>query len=303
MANPRQKEKKNSRPIVRDRLFLVLGAVTVGGVALVAIGWVIQGRSYAPGLLLQLGSSLMLLVPLALLGFMLEGRLRRAEEQLQATAEQLDTLTAVTRERLAESRRQQDQMFDEAKRAPSRQAIHTLLTEAAKIGAIDGAGARVRVPQTDARLRFRASGDDIAATVENADGAPLGLLEWDSEETADNFAQELAGALRKADKYPGDPNYDPGRVFQRLLETVQLGVQSRIGEYPRDLGHLIEVPNEHWAISAEGLFSLRQHYHIPTDQITGAHIDWQRHVRSLGWVDQAAFDEAYALARNLLAKP
>jgi hypothetical protein len=31
-------------------------------------------------------------------------------------------------------------------------------------------------------------------------------------------------------------------------------------------------------------------------------VDWPRHMRSLGWIDEAAFDEAYALARRLLAR-
>lgn len=298
---------KTRRPIVRDRVFLVLGAVTVSGVALIAIGWVIQGKSYVPGLLQQLGSSLMLLVPLALLGFLLEGRLQRAEQQLRENREQLhslvDTLTEVTRERLAATRRQQNQMFDEAKQAPSRPTLHALLAEAALMGAIAGSGVRVRVPETDLRLRFLARGPDIAATVEDADGTPLGKVEWDPAETAASFAHELAGVLRKLGKYPGDHNYDPGLLFQRLLETVQLGVRWATGEDPRQLGPLIEVPNEHWAISTEGLYSLDQHYHIRADQITGGQLGWQRHVRSLGWVDEAAFDAAYALARHLLATP
>jgi hypothetical protein len=299
----KQEKAKTRRPIVTDRVFLVLGAVTVSGVALIAIGWIIQGKAYVPGLLQQLGSSLMLLVPLALLGFMLEGRLRRAEQQLRATAEQLDSLTEVTRERLAAASRQQDQMFDEAKRAPNRDTIHALLAHAARIGAIDDGGVRVRVPETGLRVRFLARGDDIAGAVEDADGTALGQVQWNSAETVDSFTRELAAVLRKLGKYPGDRNYDPGRIFQRLLETLQLGVRSAGGEHPRQLGHLIEVPNEHWAISAEGLYSLDQHYDIAAERITGAHVDWQRHMRTLGWVDQAAFDEAYALARSLLAKP
>lgn len=302
----KQEKAKTRRPIVRDRVFLLLGAVTVSGVALIAIGWTIQGRSYVPGLLQQLGSSLMLLVPLALLGFMLERRLQRTEQQLLENKEKLETLTdtlsEVTRERLAATRREQDQMFDDAKRANDQATIHALLARAAEIGAIDGAGVRVRVPETDVRVRFLARGDDITGAVEDADGTPLGQVEWNSAETAAGFAHEVAGVLRKLGTYPGDRNYDPGRLFQRLLETVELGVRSAGGEHPRQLGHLIEVPNGHWAISAEGLYSLDRHYDIPAERITGDHIDWQRHMRTLGWVDEAAFNEAYALARSLLPK-
>lgn len=47
---------------IKDQSLLVLGAVTVTGIALVAVGWIIQGAAYVPGLLLQLGASMMLLV-------------------------------------------------------------------------------------------------------------------------------------------------------------------------------------------------------------------------------------------------
>lgn len=303
MTSLRERNKEKERPAIRDRSLLVLGFVTFAGVALVAVGWILQGESYVPGLLQQLGSSLMLLVPLALLGFMLEGRLRRTEEQLRATVKQLDTLTAVTRERLAEGRRRQEQMFDQARRAPSRSAIFELLADAARIGAIDGSGIRVRVPATTLRLRFRPTAADILVSVEEADGTALGQADWSADESAESFAQKLAEVLRKLDKYPGDASYDPALILQRLIEILQLGVQARVGEYPRDLEHLIEMPNDHWAICAAGLFSLRQHYHIPTYRITNGHVDWPRHMRSLGWVDEAAFNEAYALARRLLVTP
>lgn len=303
MASLRETNKGKARSLLSDRSFLVLGFVTVTGVALVAAGWMIQGESYVPGLLQQFGSSLMLLVPLALLGFMLEGRLRRTEEQLRATAEQLDTLTVVTRERLAESRRRQDQVFDQARRAPSRAPVLELLADAARIGAIDPAGIRVRVPATSLRLRFRPSDADILVRIEESDGTALGEVDWNSHESAEDFAQELAEALRKVDRYPGDDSYDPAAVFQQLIGVLRRGVQSRVGEHAGDLEHLIEIPNEHWAICAGGLFSLQRHYHIPAYRITSGHVDWPRHMRSLGWVDEAAFTEAYALARRLLTVP
>lgn len=289
-----------TRSFKRDRAFLLLSVVTVSGVALVAGGWVMQGASYVPGLLQQLGSSLMLLVPLAVLGVMLEKRLERTEVQLRATAAQLDTLTTVTRERLATFRRQQDDRFDAAKRAPTRDAVSAVLAEAEEMGAIASDGARVRLPGTELRLRFRARDGDVITAIEEADGTVLLRFPWNSGQSAESFAWQLAGVLRGADRYPGDGSYDPTQILRQLLDTVQLGVQSRSGELPRDFGQLIEIPNQHWAISKEGLYSLRQYYHIPAQRITGSHIDWPRHMRSLAWVDEAAFDEAYYLARRLL---
>jgi hypothetical protein len=278
----------------------VLGSVTVVGIALVGVGWSIQGTSYVPGLLMQLGTSMMLLVPLALLGFMLEDRIRHAEEQLRTTAARLDTLTAVTRERLAASRQQRDDLFDTARRAPRQDAVRALLEDAREIGAIDPSGPRVLVPGTSLRLRFRADDGSIQIDVQEPDGSSLGQLAWNGGDSAEAFAQGLAAKLRAINRYPGDTSFDPAAVLRSLLETLQLGVRARTGEHSDDLGHLIEVPNEHWAISTEGLFSLKHHYQIPAQSITSSHDDWPRHMRTLAWVDASAFDEAYYLARRLL---
>jgi hypothetical protein len=286
--------------LVRDRTSLVLGLVTIVGILLVGAGWVIQGASYLPGLLMQLGTSMMLLVPLALLGFMLERRVRQTEEELRATTAKLDTLTAVTRERLATSRRQSDEMFDAAMGAPAQDRVCALLSDAAHIGAIDSLGARVALPGTSLRLRFRQEDRRIYVGIEEQDGALLGQLAWGEGEPPEVFTERLAERLRTLDRYPGDVSFDPSTVLLRLLETLQLGVHARTGEHPNDLGHLIEIPNQQWAISTEGLFAIDHYYHISAQRIIASSDNWPRHMRTLSWVNPAAFDEAYFLARSLL---
>jgi hypothetical protein len=285
---------------IQDRSVLALGLVTLAGVTLVALGWVIQGRDYLPGLLMQLGTSMMLLVPLALLGFVLENRMRRAEEQIRATVAQLDTLTAVTRQRLSEHQRQRDELFDTAQRDPAQGTISVLLTEAAEIGAVVPAGARVALPGTTLRLRFRAEGTDVVAQPEEADGTIRGTVPWHAGEPAAVFSERLAGELRAIDRYPGSGSFDPSAVLRRLLTVVQLGIEARTGERSHDLGPLIEVPNDQWAISSDGLFSLTRPYRISAKRIFGSHENWPRYMSSQAWVNGPAFEEAYQLARQLL---
>jgi hypothetical protein len=285
---------------IQDRSVLALGMVTLAGITLVGLGWVIQGRAYLPGLLMQLGTSLMLLVPLALLGFVLENRMRRAEEQIRATVAQLDTLTAVTRQRLSEHQRQRDELFDTAQRDPAQGTISLLLTEAAEVGAVVPAGARVALPGTTLRLRFRADGTDVVAQAEEADGTIRGTVPWHGGETAAVFSERLAGELRAIDRYPGSSGFDPSAVLRRLLTVVQLGIEARTGERSHDLGPLIEVPNDQWAISSDGLFSLTRPYRISAKRIFGSHENWPRYMSTQAWVDVPAFEEAYQLARYLL---
>ena len=285
---------------IRDRSVLALASVTLAGITLVAGGWVMQGQAYVPGLLMQLGTSMMLLVPLALLGFILENRMRRAEEQIRATAAQLDTLTAVTRQRLAEHRQQREDLFTAANRNPTQERLRLLLGEAVEVGAITPAGARVQLPGHPIRVRFRPDGTDVVAQAEEPDGTALGLVPWHAGEPVTIFAERLAGQLRAVDRYPGDSSFDPTAILQQLLKLVQLGIEARTGERARDLGPLIEIPNEQWAISSEGLFSLQRPYRIPAQRIIGSHEDWPRYMRTQDWVQPAAFDEAYLLARQLL---
>lgn len=285
---------------LRDRSVLALGVVTIAGVTLVAAGWCIQGRAYVPGLLMQLGTSLMLLVPLALLGFMLEDRIRRTEEKVRAAAEQLDALTAITRERLSEHRRQREDLLRGAQREPTQAAIRGLLSDALEIGAVATSGGRVMIPGSSLRLRFRSDDADIVARTEEMDGTVLEELRWRAGESAGTFAERLAVRLTAMSQYPRDRSFDPTTVFQQLLKLLEVGVESRTGERPYDLGPLIEIPNEQWAISSEGLFSLQRPYHISAERIINSHEDWPRYMRSQSWVDMQAFDQAYSLARKLL---
>jgi hypothetical protein len=298
--NGQHRRRDRLAAAIQDRSFLALGSVTFVGIALVACGWVIEGRAYVPGLLMQLGTAMMLLVPLALLGFMLESRMRQAEEQIRATAAQIDSLTAVTKQRLAEHQRQREELLGAAERDPTQEMVLVLLNEAAEMAAVAPSGARVLLPGSSLRVRFRPGGTDVIAQIEEADGRVLAPVPWHSGETAPVFAKRLASDLRTLDRYPGDSSFDPSAVLQHLLKVLRIGIEARSGERQHDLGPLIELPNDQWAISSDGLFSLQRPYHISAQRLTGSHENWPGYMRNQAWVDLPAFEEAYLLARQLL---
>lgn len=285
--------------LLPDRILLLLGSVTLLGAVMVAGGWAIQGAEYVPGLLLESGTAMMLLVPLALLGLVLEQRLRRAEQQIRATASLLDELNTATRERLADDRHRRQELFDLARQNPTQRTVRVLLREALDMGAVASDGIRVRVPGTPLRLRFQVVDPDaVQVRVEEADGARLHEFRWDADETGSQFALGLAEALRG--RYPGDEHYDPAGVLRQLLAIVQIGVEGQTGEHPHDLGPIIEIPNDQWAVCSDGLFSMQRSYSINTTRIIHSREDWPRHMSSQAWVNIDAFNEAYELARALL---
>ncbi|MFI6294018.1 hypothetical protein ACIBEJ_20690 [Nonomuraea sp. NPDC050790] len=287
---------------VRDRSVQVLTWVTLCGVVFVGAGWIMDGAAYVPGLLLELGVSLMLLVPLALLGLMLEKRLRKTEEHIRDATARLDALSAVTRERLIEHRRQRADLYQNAQRNPTQTLLRELLQDAIAVGAVTPEGPRVRIAGTTLRLRLRMAQQDqntLEAVVEEVGGAARKSLSWLVEESAENFAERLAEVLRTDQVYPGDQSYDPSDLLLRFVELLHTAVEARTGESEHDLGTVVEIPNTQWVVSREGLYCLDRHYHIPAARLTGF-TDWPTYMAGQEWADGARFGEAFRLARSLL---
>ncbi|MFI9554939.1 hypothetical protein [Nonomuraea endophytica] len=287
---------------VRDRSVQVLTWVTLCGVIFVGTGWIMDGAAYVPGLLLELGVSLMLLVPLALLGLMLEKRLRKTEEHIRDATARLDALSAVTRERLIEHRRQRADLYQDAERNPTQALLRELLQDAIAVGAVAREGPRVRIAGTTLRLRLRMQAPDqntLEAIVEEAGGGARKHLFWPEDESAEGFAERLAEILRTDHLYPGDQAYDPSDLLLRFVELLHTAVEARTGESEHDLGTVLEIPNTQWVVSREGLYCLDRHYHIPVARLTGF-TDWPTHMAGQEWADRTRFGEAFRLARSLL---
>jgi hypothetical protein len=300
--NGRLARRERLLSTVRDRSVLMLAWVTVSGIVFVAAGWFIDGWNYLPGLLLELGVSLMLLVPLALLGLMLEKRVHQAEEQIRSATSRLDALSAVTRERLVEHRRQRADLYKDAERNPTQGLIRVLLQDALAVDAVAPGGLRVRIPATPLRLRLNMSPhgqEALEANIEEEDGTSRETLLWPGGETAEDFAERLAEVLRTQEFYPGDHAYDPSGLLLRFVGLLRTAVEARTGERAHDLGPIIEIPNEQWAVSLDGLSCMTRQYHIPVTQLD-SDADWPTHMYSHEWVDPAQFREAYHLARLIL---
>ncbi|WP_433332940.1 hypothetical protein [Spirillospora sp. CA-294931] len=292
---------RTDRP-ARDQGTRIFITATILGVILVAVGWIIDGANYIPGLLLEAGTTLMLLVPVVVLGLAIESRVRRTEQRILETAARLDALSAATRERMIEHHRHREELFGHAARAPDRQLIQTLLSDALQIQAISEIGVRVQIPHTPVRARFLPCSPnqaELRIRIEEPEGAELAELGWAATEPADVFSHRLADQLRSCQNYPGEAAFDPSVIFMRLINTLHTAVTSRTGDRPHDLGPLIEIPNTQWAISAEGLFCLDRPYFISCQQLY-SNQDWPTYLGSQSWVNEAQLSEAYYLARHLL---
>ena len=307
-------EQPDAKPPGRSsrRETLLLATAALIGVLLVTGGWLMQGGSYLPGLMLQVGSELMLVVPLLLLGRLLEARLRRTEERARSistsltdmraridqAAVRLDELGTLTRQRIARQREEDIQAAHAADERLSRASLARLLDRATSTQAVATAGARVHIPSTALWLRFAITPDGpekvtLTVTVENRAGTPAAALTWAEGASPDTMAHRLADELLALGEYPGEQSFDASELFRGLVHTIQLGLERRDRPPGQGLGPLVELVNDQWAIATDGMYSLSRPYHIPADRLTGTSEDWDSHMAGKPWVDPEKFSDAY----------
>ncbi|MCG5435241.1 hypothetical protein [Micromonospora foliorum] len=286
---------------------------TLVGAGMVVAGWLIAGRSYVPGLLQQFGSALVMLMPLLFLGRMLEARMRRTEEQtrsissdlaqvrteVSATAAMIDALSATSRDDIERLGERRDEAFAAADRSPTQRAVARVLAEADSVSAIAPRGVRVKVRASGARLRVRAprspgEAASLPVGLERADGQPIDTLDWRAGENEADLAGRIAAALVV------DADALLGGWAGALVDTLRTAVAAQTGRLPVELGPVVEMPNDQWVISTDGLHCMERPYHIPLARLLDRREDWPRHMRTKSWVAHGKFVEAYDLALALV---
>jgi hypothetical protein len=292
-----------TRPGRWDRHLLLVVLATVVGVAMVVAGWLIQGRDYVPGLLLQVGTSLALLVPLLALGSIIEQRLARdladVKSQVRETTVQLASLGQLTREGLRDRQRSRDLLLQQAERGPTPQRLAPLLREAAELGAVVATGPRVRLGRRATWLRFHATGDDIDVTVEGRGGRPTARVAWTPAESPQTLARRIDEKIGDAGAQSVLPELTV--ALERLVTTLRVAIAARTGESRYDLGAVVELPNDQWAITEDGLRSPDHDVHLGVDDLRHNRHDWAAHLSSRHpWADEEQLRDAVRTATDLL---
>ncbi|MFI1176693.1 hypothetical protein [Streptomyces melanogenes] len=310
----------------------MLTFATLGGLALVVWGWLMQGAEYTPGLLLQFGSSLVLISPLLVLGRVLESRLQSTRDalsidladiqtQMRATRAQLDTLGETSRDGLLDRHRRRELLLRDAERAPNAVRLAAVLREAAGLQAVDDGGVRTRLQGSDLWLRLdlrpitapnspqpgRGPDEALHLTLEERGGAPVSGTAWAPDEEASAAARRLTARPRGT--APGTASGDTAVAALRnidgllrlLVTTLRTAIAARTGQEQQDLGRLIELPNEQWAISADGLWCRQRYFHIRTEQLLDSRQDWRRYALAKPWVSRDHFLDAFRTAHALLS--
>jgi hypothetical protein len=199
----------------------------------------------------------------------------------QQTAASLDDLRNVTLESVQQRRRTDEDAFRRFKEGPTFDNVAALIHRARELGAISDRGVRVRLPDTTFRLRFPLpgrpdNGDSplLEVGLEEEDGtlphdatapriAVRGQrpIRWSAAQSASEWAASVAPELQRLNRYPGDEDFNPAGALEQLMGVLRLAIEARTrppsasAPMPR-LKPIIEMPNDEWVITEDGLQSL-----------------------------------------------
>jgi len=263
------------------------------------------------------GGTLSLLVPLLLLGRMLERWVERRESRggiipsdlseipprIHTGAAELDARGQLTRQHLVDRHQEHERLFILAEREPTQARIRQLLRYTSDIEAIPESGLRVGLRLLPVWLRFRVgdSATDIAITVEDRAGRVIADGSWAPEQSERALLAKVARLAKQREPVVRRQGETPP-VLSRLVAALRLAASARTGSREHDLGQLVEVVNEQWAISSDALFCLDRYYRVPASQLVDGRLDVRQHVLAKSWVKRDLFEEAFQTSTALFAR-
>lgn len=308
-------------------LLLALGVGAIGiGLALAS-----DAEEYVSSSLLEIGATLLLVVPLVFVERALERRVERVRTTTEASVGKVEEDVQMLRHEVGEAtsrigelrsefldqagqRREHDESaVTEAREAISWESIAALLDRAESLGGVSGAGLRVKLQHVWDRVRFRQVraeppvGEEyepmIWISVENVGGGDTGIKTiWKPGEKAIDPLLRLAEAWQKEGTYPGDSILDPDHLFGSLVDALATAIRSRTNERGAEALHpLVEKVNDGWAITAFGLEYLGEpEYPIKKEDIASDPVRHRERMLEKNWVAEHAdeFREAFMAAER-----
>ncbi|MEV4705494.1 hypothetical protein [Actinoplanes sp. NPDC049316] len=263
-----------------DKTDLALVVATVLGLAMVLYALVLtpEAGEWAAGVLVNLGSAVLLVVPIYLLNRGIDRRIQQVKvetaTQVQAIADHVSTfeadverrledVAASVTARLAEERERDSAAFDMLVHSPSRTTVEHALARAHELGLIQPKrGPRVcvseewnlyvRVDFDEGSMHYSANGfgiengELIEFVVENKEGRQLELVPWrEGDEVADIMVR-IGRALERGGTSDG---FDVAQYFSRLRDALVVAAS-----HP-DRRPIWQLCPPQWAVTSRGIVS------------------------------------------------
>lgn len=261
-------------------VWLVAASLLTAGVVVVIAGACIDGLdSYEQSVFVNVGTALALAGPLFLAERALARRIRRvgatasaaqqageaAQAASEATSKELDALREEFLRGMNETRARDE---DRAVRASagSLEDLIELYDRAARGRSIDRLGLRLTPPFMAFSVRIRAveratESERVRLVELDCEDDELNSIGngvvWSPGESAAEVFVRLAENLTNVGRYPGDTAFDPTKLLDAIAGALRSVIAVRTGpQGDREVRQIIEIPNEFWAVTREGLDSL-----------------------------------------------
>lgn len=245
----------------------------------------------------------------------------------QQAVASLEDLRDVALENVERHRQSDEEAFKRFEAEPTFAGVTGLLQRAWELGGISERGVRVRLPGTTLRLRFPLPGrpdngsspalqvglEEEDATLPHDATAPETAVRgqlpvpWSPSQSAGDWAAELAGRLQRLNRYPGDEQFDPAAALQQLMRLLRLAIESRTRPGPAGaplprLTPVIEMPNDAWVLTEDGLQSLSSDAAFSVAELFDSAIA-EKALEYLEAEQAAKLQEAWRVAQRLSLSP
>ncbi|GLK10435.1 hypothetical protein GCM10017600_38410 [Streptosporangium carneum] len=324
------------RRLIRTRWGALATIAVIAGGVCVYMSSVWRGDSWLSGVLVNVGTGLVLFLPLLLIGWgverrlddvrkrqdvaaerqaqieerqaevtsdvaRLEGEITKTQDDLRLTREELSDAVVA---RLAAKRSEDSKIFSAVGVDPKQEEMFAAINRASKLGIVAPVGPRVYVPGGDVYVRFATDQEEYGAGVivlfvETPSGESKEELGWYPGESATDLLVSLGELLQSIGRYPGDKSFGSLRLFSDLHDLLDIGHQWSInGKVAlHELAPLVQFCPPQWVVTMSGITSLDPAgYTIPVSRFDE---DWESHMGGKPWVDQDSLQEALAAGRAL----
>jgi hypothetical protein len=308
----------------RWKLWLTLSLVAIGAIAALCFSRYLHGStgSWISGVLANIGVTLLLVVPGALivhsLGATLQGVRRQANSAQKIaidTASGMDNLSKTVGDLVegAEAIRKdlfQLQMgeldeelapYKRMKKQSDRQSLLSALKQAIQTGLVSKSGLRSPIWWTEAHFRFSLSeAEGLIFTIEDHGGNVLSKHEWLPEVSPVSFFSELSAEAKKLGLHLGPQLFDPTESIQSAADALSYAVSEGAQKLNAAHGVLVGIREfvEGWFITDSGIVPKgHESYFIAKHRLWER--DWAEHVNSTREWDEQNIHQALEVARAL----
>ena len=299
-------------PSGRGHIWLAILVTLLGVAALIESMATFQSNPWISGVLINVGTTILLFVPLLFFARHMEARLDKARADTQEAIKEIDAnvqkqvrdLKAEFRALQTEQLEAQDRILSDILTEPSARTLSTAIRHFSQTCLISSRkGIRISL-SPDVYMRIEAYGSEstVHCKLEDLAGARMeigGARRWSDKQSAGEFLSEILdflesrSAIRRSD-------FDPEAVFIEVTKLIQSALKARQFSTGEDRGPAVELSKPQWLLYEDCIGNLGPEgrpYQVNYARFKEQ--NWRVRMGRKTWVDYESFDRAMFIAESL----